>query len=147
MESIQSPYHIEALLQLRRYEKDYLLREEGEYIQKHENQLNNLRNQIIELNDNESNRILSELKTYETAFNKYVSLQEKIGRTNNEGLQGEFFRSIQSIEPYIYSNDIHWSLRGYRIYIVGENKAIDFSLKNWIVCSTPVITVALLILY
>ena len=38
---------------------------------------------------------------------------------------------VHSIEPYIYTNDIHWSLRGYRIYIVGENKAIDFSLKNW----------------
>ena len=38
---------------------------------------------------------------------------------------------VQSIERYCYTNDIHWSSNGYRIYIVGENKPIDFSLKNW----------------
>ena len=101
VESIQSPYYIEALLQLRRYEKDYLLREEGEYIQKHEIQLINLRNRVIQLKDPDSTIILKELKVYETAFKKYLAIQEKIGRTEEEGLQGEFFRLIQSMEPFI----------------------------------------------
>ena len=38
---------------------------------------------------------------------------------------------VLSIESYGSSNDLHWSLSGYRVYIVGEDKPIDFSLKNW----------------
>jgi hypothetical protein len=38
---------------------------------------------------------------------------------------------VRSIEKYRYTNDLHWSSRGYRVNIVGEDKAIDFSSKNW----------------
>jgi hypothetical protein len=38
---------------------------------------------------------------------------------------------VQFIERYSYTNDMRWSSRGYRIYIIGENKPIDFPLKNW----------------
>ena len=62
VESIQSPYHLGTLLQLRRYEKDYLLREEGEYIQKHEIQLIKLQKQVVQLNHPDATIILKELK-------------------------------------------------------------------------------------
>lgn len=51
-----------------------------------------------------------------------------------EALQPEEYlsnRKIISIEQYWSSNDLHWSLKGYRIHIVGEHKPIDFPLKNW----------------
>jgi hypothetical protein len=51
-----------------------------------------------------------------------------------EVMQAEKYFSeatIQSIEQYSYRNELHWSSRGYRVYIVGENKPIDFPLKNW----------------
>jgi hypothetical protein len=38
---------------------------------------------------------------------------------------------INSIEQYFSSCDLHWSSRGYRVYVVGEHKPIDFPLKNW----------------
>ena len=38
---------------------------------------------------------------------------------------------ISSIEQYLSSSDLHWSLRGYRVYVVGEHRPIDFTLKNW----------------
>jgi hypothetical protein len=38
---------------------------------------------------------------------------------------------VRSIEQYSYTNDLHWSLRGYRLHIVGVDRAIDFSSKNW----------------
>jgi hypothetical protein len=38
---------------------------------------------------------------------------------------------VQSIEPYRLTNDLHWSLKGYRVRIVGENRPIDFSAENW----------------
>ena len=38
---------------------------------------------------------------------------------------------ISSIEQYLSTSDLHWSLRGYRVYVVGEHRPIDFTLKNW----------------
>ena len=38
---------------------------------------------------------------------------------------------IQIVEPYNYRNDLHFSLRGYRVYVEGVTKPIDFPLKNW----------------
>jgi hypothetical protein len=39
---------------------------------------------------------------------------------------------VSSIEPYYHSGgDLHWSSRGNRIYIQGENRPIDFPSKNW----------------
>ena len=51
-----------------------------------------------------------------------------------EALQPEQHLSnmkISSIEQYVSSSDLHWSLRGYRVYVVGEHRPIDFPLKNW----------------
>jgi hypothetical protein len=38
---------------------------------------------------------------------------------------------VISIEPYSLINDLHWSSRGYRVYITNEDKPIDFSSKSW----------------
>ena len=37
---------------------------------------------------------------------------------------------VLSIQPYTLTNDLHWSSRGYRLHIVGEDKPIDFSSKH-----------------
>ena len=38
---------------------------------------------------------------------------------------------VLSIEPYSSHNDLHWTSRGYRIRIDGEDRVIDFPTKNW----------------
>ena len=38
---------------------------------------------------------------------------------------------VVSIKPYSSDNDLHWSSRGYRTQIEGEDKVIDFSAKHW----------------
>ncbi len=38
---------------------------------------------------------------------------------------------VRSIEPYSQTNELHWSFRGFKVHIVGEDKPIDFSSKNW----------------
>jgi hypothetical protein len=38
---------------------------------------------------------------------------------------------VVSIKPYSSDNDLHWSLRGYRTKIEGENRVIDFPSKHW----------------
>jgi hypothetical protein len=38
---------------------------------------------------------------------------------------------LRSFEPYSSTNELHWSYRGFKVYIVGEDRPIDFPLKNW----------------
>lgn len=99
--NIHNLHLLEDLLQLRRYEKDYLLRGETEYLQKHELQLKSLQNQVTKSGNNKSTAILKELETYETAFKKYITIQEKLGRTDEDGMQGDFLHVIHSMEPVI----------------------------------------------
>ena len=39
---------------------------------------------------------------------------------------------VEKILPYHRGGgDLHWSLKGYRIYIEDDPRPIDFPLKNW----------------
>ena len=38
---------------------------------------------------------------------------------------------VKSITPYFHSNDLHWSSRGFRVYIAGTGKPINFPSKIW----------------
>ena len=38
---------------------------------------------------------------------------------------------VVSIKPYSSDNDLHWSPRGYRTQIEGEDRVIDFPSKHW----------------
>ena len=39
---------------------------------------------------------------------------------------------VRSIKPYHHGGgDLHWTTRGNRIYIEGEDRPIDFPSKNW----------------
>lgn len=37
---------------------------------------------------------------------------------------------ISSIEKYLFSSDLYWSSRGYRVYVGGERRPIDFRSKD-----------------
>jgi PAS domain S-box-containing protein len=91
----------ENLLQLRRHEKDYLLRGEGDYIEGIGHQLSRLRSRISEIRDPLAPKMLQELVSYETAFDKYMVIEEKIGRTDQEGLQLQFVRMATQMKPVI----------------------------------------------
>lgn len=99
--NMHSLHLLEDLLQLRRYEKDYLLRGEMEYIQNHELQLRDLKIRVAKSGDNKSAIMLNELEVYEAAFKKYLAIQEKLGQTYEEGLQGDFLHVIHAMEPVI----------------------------------------------
>ena len=38
---------------------------------------------------------------------------------------------VVSIKPYSLDNDLHWSSKGYRTHIEGEDRVIDFPSKHW----------------
>jgi len=91
----------ESLLQLRRLEKDYLLRGDENYLEDIRNQITALRKDILKIAGREETKISEELTTYENAFRKFVMLQKKVGRTNEEGLQGRFKEVIERMETVV----------------------------------------------
>jgi PAS domain S-box-containing protein len=95
-----SEFH-EAILQLRRLEKDYLLRGDIGYLGEIKSQLFILRHLITGNSDAKASEILREIDRYEDAFEQYLVLQKKIGRTEKEGLQIAFAGVIAEMKPVI----------------------------------------------
>jgi PAS domain S-box-containing protein len=91
----------ESLLQLRRLEKDYLLRGDEKYLEDIRNQISALRKEIVKIPGRKAMKISEELTTYENAFGKFVMLQKKVGRTDEEGLQGQFNEVIERMETVV----------------------------------------------
>lgn len=89
------------LLQLRRHEKNYLLRGERTYIEATNTALENLKKAVKASGGAASISILQLIDQYEKAFRRYVALQEKIGLTEDVGIWGEFRSAANSIEPII----------------------------------------------
>lgn len=40
-------------------------------------------------------------------------------------------QKVVSIEMYSATNDLHWSSKGYRVYLKGVSQPIDFPIKNY----------------
>ena len=91
----------DSLLQLRRLEKDYLLRGDEKYLEDIRNQISALRKEIVKIRGRKATKISEELTTYENAFGKFVMLQKKVGRTDEEGLQGQFNEVIERMETVV----------------------------------------------
>lgn len=101
----------EELLQLRRHEKDFMLRADIVYV----NSFNALINTIIDsydLNNSQEDELLS----YQIVFNKVVDLYIKSGNGPDSGAYG----LIVSLQKKIYNN----------INIVEENTASEIIIKN-----------------
>lgn len=86
------------LLELRRAEKNYLLRGESKYIALVKSQLETLRTKARKDIPNDSAAILALLKSYEDAFEQYQTLNEKIGITKQDGLRGAVMNAAIEIE-------------------------------------------------
>lgn len=91
----------ESLLQLRRLEKDYLLRGDETYLADIRSRITGLRQSIAEIAGPRPALISENLSIYENAFHQFVMLQKKIGRTDEEGLQNQFGKVIKRMETVI----------------------------------------------
>ena len=91
----------ESLLQLRRLEKDYLLRGDEAYLEDIRKRITGLRNEISNIPSPEAAKISENLTSYEIAFRKFVLLQKKVGRTDEEGLQSQFNKVIKKMELFV----------------------------------------------
>jgi len=91
----------ESLLQIRRLEKDYLLRGDEKYLQDIRNRITRLRKEVLKITNPKATTISEDLTSYENAFREFVTLQKKVGRTDEEGLQSQFIKVIAKMETVV----------------------------------------------
>ncbi|WP_372767598.1 ATP-binding protein [Pseudoalteromonas sp.] len=77
------------ILELRRREKDYLLRRKPKYLEMHKEILVELKVYLQTEKSVSSTRLLSFLKEYEINFRQYASYLEQIGQSPTQGLLGK----------------------------------------------------------
>jgi len=124
---MKSSQLVKDLLQLRRFEKDYLLRGEIDYIRQHGILLQRLNGKVVRIKGPAAGIILKNLETYEVALKKYIDLQRIIGKNDTEGLQGEFAGVIRVMEPVIEKiyQDASDASRKARQNFIGASLFID----------------------
>ncbi len=87
-----------VMLQLRRDEKDYLLRGEDKYIAAVSADLRKLAADVQASGSAQTAKLQEALKQYEALFRKYLAIQEKIGKTKETGLQGDIWNNAHGVE-------------------------------------------------
>jgi PAS domain S-box-containing protein len=89
------------VLSLRRHEKDYIIRNEQQYINKLNNLANRFKNRIeakTSFSSLKKDEILDILDKYQNLFNRIVELDKQIGIKNNTGLKLQHDQQVFSIE-------------------------------------------------
>lgn len=86
------------LLQLRRAEKDFLLRQDMQYVEKQNQLYQTFRDELANSPDPQSNRQVSLLDNYQTKFMQLVNTQQTLGLNHESGLQGDFRHQAHLVE-------------------------------------------------
>ena len=98
-----------SMLMLRRHEKDFLLRLNLKYQDKHDKEMVHMlkeaekiqtlaqKNNLKDI-ETKAKEIISNANTYKANFNKLVASWQKRGLTHTEGLQGNFRKAVNELE-------------------------------------------------
>ncbi|SHJ71841.1 Methyl-accepting chemotaxis protein [Reichenbachiella agariperforans] len=92
VEDADYDYDKSLMLMLRRHEKDFFLRHDLKYLQKFNDGIVDLREEISRSEGQNSEKqvaILKNITTYQKLFNEIVGIYEVIGLDEGDGLQGE----------------------------------------------------------
>ena len=92
-----------SLLEIRRHEKDYLLRSDKTYLDQLTAEVGNLKAGVSRLGEPSRSALLADIDKYTSSVQNYVDLQNQIGLTENEGLQGTMRDAIHKVEPLVAS--------------------------------------------
>lgn len=89
IENSSYPFDMAKLLLVRRHEKDYILRKDEKYVEKHEDALGDLRRDIgRRVQDKRTLGVIHELlDTYHVSFLRLVRIEARIGVHNETGLK------------------------------------------------------------
>ena len=98
-------YHSEIglinILQLRRHEKDFIIRQEDPYISKHISLVSNIKDNLAVNNlipPNKKSEIIKTLNNYSTEFNNLVVLDKELGLKSGNGLKKQIDAISNKIE-------------------------------------------------
>ena len=97
LERSSSPRLQRSLLQLRRDEKDFLLRGENAYVASVFSRLQTLRADVLSSRGLDADSILKNLVEYERAFRVYLGQQDAIGIGSKDGLQARLHGSMSKM--------------------------------------------------
>lgn len=101
------------MLQLRRHEKDFLLRQELRYLERHQSTQLSLQQRLtrlqqlqltLQLDDSKSKQFASQVGLYVNEFAALVQAQQRIGLTMEEGLLGQMRQAAQQLEQQLADN-------------------------------------------
>ncbi|SBS26975.1 Methyl-accepting chemotaxis protein PctB [Marinomonas aquimarina] len=107
LKQLDQPSILVTMLQLRRHEKDFMLRLDTKYPERFRGTLQQLKQQIQSANiaSSEQTRLLRLADTYQTKFSAYVNQQRLVGLSSDQGLMGEMRRTIQQTEDMLKAMD------------------------------------------
>lgn len=100
LKQLEMPDILVSMLQLRRNEKDFMLRLDSKYPERFADTLKQLKQQIqaASISIAEQDRLLNLADAYQASFNAYVNQQRLVGLTSDQGIMGEMRRTIQQTE-------------------------------------------------
>ncbi|MCO4786219.1 MAG: HAMP domain-containing protein [Marinomonas atlantica] len=89
-----------TMLQLRRYEKDFMLRLDMKYPKRFASKISILNNQIqtAQIDDQTKNTLIKLSSTYQKSFTNYVEQQQRIGLSSDQGILGKMRNTIHQTE-------------------------------------------------
>lgn len=100
----QQEYRLLAnILQLRRREKDFMLRNDAQYVDKFRKDISTLKDSLTQsdLSDADKQQIGSNINNYQQKFINFVELKTQMGLTHKTGLLGELRSTINSTEQVL----------------------------------------------
>ncbi|MCU0360702.1 MAG: HAMP domain-containing histidine kinase [Bacteroidia bacterium] len=107
LEDYQKELNLINILQLRRHEKDFIIRQENEYIEKHQNLINKLQSEIRQNTLIERHRksdIIQLLSDYQTLFNSLIEHDRRIGIKTSIGLKAAIDYQVDELGRILQSS-------------------------------------------
>ena len=89
------PFDKVQMLTLRRYEKDFLLRKDNEYVLKFDEAFNEFKSSLLKENNID---LISALIDYKKEFHNVVISEQTIGLSKNQGIKKELYTSLTNAE-------------------------------------------------
>jgi methyl-accepting chemotaxis protein len=99
------------LLQMRRSEKDFLLRKRAEYIEQQSERYNNLSHAIKQSDNRDIQQLLPLLEDYQRGFSRLTTAYQAIGLDHTQGLKSSFRVQAQLVETQLKNLDERLALR------------------------------------
>ncbi|WP_416307251.1 hypothetical protein [Neptunicella sp. SCSIO 80796] len=89
------------LLQIRRHEKDFMLRRRMEYVDKEQAMYHQLEQAIAHYSGANQSRLKALLNNYQNSFMQLVEAYQQVGLDHNDGMQGDFRQQAHLVEEQL----------------------------------------------